>query len=130
MRIGELDVTPALDGTAWVPPTLLFNKTESDWQRHQAFLNDDGMLPIALGSFVIRSQGRTILVDAGIGPSDQPDAGLLLANLAAQGVQPSDVTDVVLTHLHFDHVGWTSDGEHPTFPKATYRCDERDWQFF
>ena len=55
----------------------------------------------------------------------------MLESLAALGVQPDEVTDVVFTHLHFDHIGWaaTPDGE-PTFANATYRCHPADWEHF
>ena len=45
-------------------------------------------------------------------------------------VQPGDITDVVFTHLHFDHVGWASHEGAIVFPNATYRCDGRDWEHF
>jgi glyoxylase-like metal-dependent hydrolase (beta-lactamase superfamily II) len=51
-------------------------------------------------------------------------------NLAALDVKPEDVTDVVFTHLHFDHVGWATQQGTVVFPNATYRCDERDWAHF
>lgn len=58
------------------------------------------------------------------------NGGRLLANLAALGVAPADVTDVVFTHLHFDHVGWATQQGAVVFENATYRCDERDWEHF
>jgi glyoxylase-like metal-dependent hydrolase (beta-lactamase superfamily II) len=45
-------------------------------------------------------------------------------------VQPEEVTDVIFTHLHFDHIGWASRDGVPVFPNATYRCDSRDWEYF
>jgi glyoxylase-like metal-dependent hydrolase (beta-lactamase superfamily II) len=56
---------------------------------------------------VVRSGGRTILVDAGLGVEfpDFPRAGQTVHRLEAAGVDPASVTDVVLTHLHMDHVG-------------------------
>ena len=56
--------------------------------------------------------------------------GALLASLAAHGVQPADVTDVLFTHLHFDHVGWATQQGEIVFPNATYRCHEGDWAHF
>jgi glyoxylase-like metal-dependent hydrolase (beta-lactamase superfamily II) len=56
--------------------------------------------------------------------------GHLLASLEALGVAPADVTDVVFTHLHFDHVGWAATDGQAVFPNATYRCDAADWDFF
>src|SRR4029079_3038824 len=58
------------------------------------------------------------------------DQGHLPESLAALGVQPHDVTDLVITHLHFDHIGWaTADGA-PYFPNATIRCASADLDYF
>jgi glyoxylase-like metal-dependent hydrolase (beta-lactamase superfamily II) len=56
---------------------------------------------------VVRSGGRTILIDAGMGVEfpDLPRAGRLIPRLEAAGIDLTSVTDVVLTHLHMDHVG-------------------------
>jgi glyoxylase-like metal-dependent hydrolase (beta-lactamase superfamily II) len=45
-------------------------------------------------------------------------------------VDPRDVTDVLFTHLHRDHVGWASIDDDPIFPRATLRCGERDYSYF
>ena len=65
------------------------------------------MLDWALNVVVVRSGGRTILIDAGLGMEypDLPRAGRLALRLEAAGIEPASVTDVVLTHLHMDHVG-------------------------
>jgi glyoxylase-like metal-dependent hydrolase (beta-lactamase superfamily II) len=58
------------------------------------------------------------------------DQGHLPESLAALRVHPDDVTDLVITHLHFDHIGWaTADGA-PYFPNATIRCAAADLDFF
>jgi glyoxylase-like metal-dependent hydrolase (beta-lactamase superfamily II) len=108
----------------------MYERTEDEWLPHKQFLGEDGMLPCQLGGFLVQTGSRLILVDTGAGPVNDPTCGQLLASLAALGYQPGDITDVLLTHLHFDHVGWASDGSDPVFPNATYRCDERDWGFF
>jgi glyoxylase-like metal-dependent hydrolase (beta-lactamase superfamily II) len=56
---------------------------------------------------VVRSGGRTILIDSGLGTEfpDFPRAGQLAMRLDAAGMDPASVTDVVLTHLHMDHIG-------------------------
>jgi glyoxylase-like metal-dependent hydrolase (beta-lactamase superfamily II) len=85
-------------------------------------------------ALLVRGEGRTILVDTGNGDKydqkfkeiyalDESGASLL-TSLRQQGVAPEDVTDVVLTHLHFDHAGGatqrTASGVEPTFPRARY----------
>jgi glyoxylase-like metal-dependent hydrolase (beta-lactamase superfamily II) len=119
------------DGSLVAPPSMMFNKSDQDWLQHSQFLDDDGMLPIEMGGFLVRSGDLLAVVDTGIGPHADPDrTGKFMKNLTALGVPPSDVTDVVLTHLHFDHLGWATDGERRLFPNATYRCHEADWRFF
>jgi glyoxylase-like metal-dependent hydrolase (beta-lactamase superfamily II) len=129
MQIGDVTITPVLDGSFQAPPSYMFNKSESDWIPHREFLDDDGMLRVELGGFLLRTGERLVLVDAGAGP-DGNSGGRLLESLAALGVSPAEVTDVVLTHLHFDHIGWVSDCERPYFLNATYRCHVDDWDFF
>jgi glyoxylase-like metal-dependent hydrolase (beta-lactamase superfamily II) len=71
------------------------------------FLPPD-MLEWALNVVVVRSGGRTILVDAGIGMDpglNLPRAGRLVQRLEAAGIDLASVTDVVLTHMHMDHIG-------------------------
>jgi glyoxylase-like metal-dependent hydrolase (beta-lactamase superfamily II) len=58
------------------------------------------------------------------------EGGRLPASLRALGVECADVTDVVATHLHFDHIGWVSDRGKPFFPNATFRCASADLEFF
>ena len=89
------------------------------------------MLPITLGGYLVRGD-RTVLIDAGLGPGRLMglEGGVMLENLAALGVQPGDVTDVIFTHLHIDHIGWATQRGAITFPNATYRCSAADWQHF
>ena len=131
MQIGAVTIEGVSDGSLRAPPKFMFNKSEQDWQRHLQFLDEEGMLPIQMGGFLVRSGDRLALVDTGIGPNADPDrTGWFMKNLNALGVRPSEITDVLLTHLHFDHLGWITDGECRLFDNATYRCHEADWEFF
>lgn len=133
MHVGHLRIDAAIDGEGRFPPTKTFRTTDDvDWQAHQDLLGDDGRLPFTIGTFVVRDGERTVLVDLGGGRERHMgiDCGDMLTDLAALGVAPGDVTDVVFTHLHGDHVGWTSVDGAPTFPNATYRCDRADWDHF
>jgi glyoxylase-like metal-dependent hydrolase (beta-lactamase superfamily II) len=79
-----------------------------------------------------------LLVDAGLGPELKhlPDGmllvgGQLLTGLAALGIRPAGVTDVICTHLHSDHVGWLFDVRaNPVFASATIWCGAADLDFY
>ncbi|ODA73915.1 MBL fold metallo-hydrolase [Streptomyces sp. AVP053U2] len=102
---------------------------------------DTGLTRAATQSWVLRSEGRTILIDTGAGNGkyrplqpiwSYPNTGHL-ANLAAVGVRPEDVDIVVNTHLHDDHVGRDTRLEGrdrvPAFPRATYLMPQRDVEY-
>jgi glyoxylase-like metal-dependent hydrolase (beta-lactamase superfamily II) len=137
VRVGDLDVVPVLDGGIVLPTSEPFLGMPAEaWLPHRQFLDADGNVEMALGGFLVRSGDRVVLVDAGLGPRTGPfgsgtaRGGALLTSLAEHDVQPEDVTDVVFTHLHFDHVGWATQQGRVVFSNATYRCDERDWAHF
>lgn len=133
MRVGDIDIVPIEDGVARMAPTQAYmGTTDEQWKPHEQFLAADGQLEMALGGFLMRMGERVVLVDAGVGTLNRPPfvGGKLLENLAAEGVQPGDITDVVFTHLHFDHVGWATQQGEVVFTNATFRCDERDWEHF
>ena len=133
MNVGSLRIDPVMDGVATLPATAAFvGTTDEQWEPHRRFLDADGNVELALGGFLVRSGERVVLVDAGLGNITRGPfvGGALLDNLAALGLQPADVTDVVFTHLHFDHVGWATQQGKVVFTNATYRCDSRDWDHF
>jgi glyoxylase-like metal-dependent hydrolase (beta-lactamase superfamily II) len=73
----------------------------------------------SIDTFLIRSGGRTALIDTSCGPSLQPTAGQLFHNLAAAGVDPAEIDTILMTHLHPDHSnGLTDAGGRAMFPNA------------
>lgn len=134
MLIGDLQVDPVLDGSGRFQPTRAFRgTTDEQWAAHADLLDADGLLGFAMGGFLIRGYGRTVLVDLGVGHRTMLgiEGGSFLESLRGLGVEPGDVTDVVFTHLHLDHVGWASDRDgRAVFPSATYRAATADWDHF
>ena len=142
MKLGDLEVHLitdghfSLDGGAMygVIPKPLWEKATPPDARNR--------IRLSMNCLLVRTAGQTVLIEAGAG--DKLDAkrndifGLgdpprLLAQLAAHGVQPEDVSLVLNTHLHFDHCGWNTrivDGRLvPTFPNARYAVQrgELEW---
>jgi len=82
---------------------------------------------LGVDALLVQGAGRVMLFDTGLGPRVH---GQLAASLALAGLTPDQVTDVFITHSHFDHVGGlaTLDG-HSTFPKAVIHMSSEEWGF-
>ena len=109
VQVGDIEVLVISDGVLPITAdTMAYNADSADlagWL-DDMFLPPD-VLDWPLNVVVVRTGGRTILVDAGLGVEfpDFPRAGQTVHRLEAAGIDPGAVTDVVLTHLHMDHVG-------------------------
>jgi glyoxylase-like metal-dependent hydrolase (beta-lactamase superfamily II) len=108
LKVGAIDVLVVSDGVLSLPGAMLAHNAEPAVRA--AWLNDNFLPPDAfdwaLNVVVVRSGGRTILIDAGMGAEfPLPRAGQLIHRLEAAGIDLASVTDVVLTHMHMDHVG-------------------------
>lgn len=132
MRLGDLTVWPVRDGSAVMSADEAFG-TAADRVRavHPETFTADGRFEFPIGAFLVTGRDRVVLVDAGAGPRDSwVTSGRLLDELRAAGVEARDVTDIVYTHLHWDHVGWTSQRGEPIFENASHHCHQDDWEHF
>ena len=127
-EIGDLEVLVLSDGEARAPGTMYFpGSTPEAWEPHKRWLDHSGNVVFPFTCFLIRSGGKTVLIDTGLGPVNMFGftGGALVAELAKAGVEPADIDTVFVTHLHVDHCGTVAvvEGEsaRPTFPNATYR---------
>jgi len=144
MKIGDFELTPLSDGTAWWDGGGSFGLVPK--VRWEKLLPPDAenRVPMALRCLLVRTPQATVLVDAGMGDKvtremaeqqnfrlERPNGGLL-DDLARHGVSPDEVDLVVLTHLHMDHCGTSTrilDGQlMPTFPRAQYWVQRREWE--
>jgi glyoxylase-like metal-dependent hydrolase (beta-lactamase superfamily II) len=127
-----------LDGGAMfgVVPKMVWQKTNP--------ADQNNLCDWSMRSMLIEDGDRLILIDAGIGDKQSEKFfshyylsgnDSLIGNLKQLGFSPEDVTDVFLTHLHFDHCGgaiqWNKDrtGFEPVFKKALYWSTENHWQW-
>ncbi|MFD9895081.1 MBL fold metallo-hydrolase [Amycolatopsis sp. NPDC059027] len=113
-------------------------KDNEDWLAPDHWEPDSDRAVLAVQSWVLRSGGRTVLVDTGVGKGRERPASPpfhhwqsdLLELLTAAGVDPREVDVVVNTHLHVDHVGGNTveaNGEWvPAFPNAEYLIPAAD----
>jgi glyoxylase-like metal-dependent hydrolase (beta-lactamase superfamily II) len=149
--LGDVEVTRVAEmyGPVGMTPDVFFPGSPSeDWDEHRSMLvpdfldADSDICRVAFQTWMLRSDGRTILVDTGIGNhKERPQVPAwthleldFLDTLKHAGVRPEDVDIVVNTHLHVDHIGWNTrlEGQDwvPTFPNATYLMPKADFEFF
>lgn len=127
-----------LDGGAMfgvVPKTL--------WDKHNP-ADDKNLCSWAMRCLLIEDGDKLILIDTGLGDKqddkffgfyDLHGDATLISSIQKKGYDAADITDVILTHLHFDHVGgavkYNQDRSMliPTFPNAIYWSNEQHWQW-
>lgn len=137
ISVGDVQITSITDGAASVPLQMFFpDKTEAEVAPFKEYLDEQGLQPMRLGSFLIRDGGRTILVDTGLGERDNAFGmkGDIISRLAETGVRPEDIDTVLTTHMHFDHIGGhtiVKDGKDiAAFPNAMYPIRQTEWDYW
>lgn len=150
IALGDVTITRVAEweGLFSTGQELIPDGDRATWEANRVLLVPDHWEPASnairacLQTFVLRSEGKTILIDTGAGNHKErpwlPIFGHLetpfLENLAAAGVAPQDVDVVVCTHVHVDHVGWNTYLHErewvPTFPNATYLFSRPDFDFW
>ncbi|MBA2920860.1 MBL fold metallo-hydrolase [Sphingomonas sp. MAH-20] len=109
LKVGDIEVLVISDGVLPLPTqtmsTNVDEATRTGWFKDQ-FLGPDAF-DWGLNVLVLQTGDRTILVDAGLGGQFPgfPRAGRLPDRLEAAGISLSSITDVILTHMHMDHIG-------------------------
>ena len=133
MKIGNVTIDAVLDGEFALDRSIPYPGIDPErWNGYESLLRDGTQIVNQLGGYLVRTDDHIALVDLGFGPTQVPTwtSGAFLDSLSALGVKPEDVTEVFLTHLHFDHIGWAAVNGDPVFPNATHRCHARDWAYF
>jgi glyoxylase-like metal-dependent hydrolase (beta-lactamase superfamily II) len=150
LTLGRLSVSRVYESDGVIPLSVaLPSITEADLARLKSWYWDADLaevpgragMRISVHSYVLRVDGRNMLVDTCCGNDKQRSLAPVshlqtayLENLGRSGLRPEDIHVVMCTHLHFDHVGWNTrlrDGRWvPTFPNARYLFGRRDLEFF
>lgn len=139
--LGGVTIDYFSDGELSCPLLQMLPGADGAMFRELGGCADETTLTLPLTSFLIRSAGKTVLVDTGIGPTLGSlgrafggEVGFLPARLEEGGVSPESIDAVVFTHLHADHIGWNvvdRDGEVvPMFPNAEYIVSSAEWAFW
>jgi len=143
MKLGAWNLRTVSDGGIRLDGGAMFGVVPRVlWQKH-ATPDDRHRVRLELRCLVAEGHGRRILVDTGVG--DRWDArqrdiygferrpGELLTRLREAGLAPESFTDVILTHLHFDHAGGalldSGDPMRPAFPEARWWIQRQQWDW-
>ena len=139
MKVGSYEVSVLegerfrLDGGAMfgVVPKVLWSRPHPP--------DDLNRIQMVARCLLVRGEGRVVVVDTGMGDAwtgrerdiyaIENGHRSIAAALAARGVEPADVTDVIFTHLHFDHAGGAVTHGMPAFPRARHHVqrDHLEW---
>jgi glyoxylase-like metal-dependent hydrolase (beta-lactamase superfamily II) len=138
LSLGALEVVALSDGVRTMPFAGFFGDAPpAELARALALASAGQLLPVNFGSFLVRGDGHTTLIDTGFGAHGrQPGVlggGELLQRLAEAGIRRGDIDRVVHTHLHLDHCGWNLDddaGGAFTFPNATFHLHEAELAYW
>lgn len=130
LQLGDFEITALNDGVLDLPVDKLLQQPAADTVRalQHAYLG----LPLetSVNAFLVNTGAKIVLVDTGTAGLFGPTAGRVLANLKASGYSPEQVDEVVITHMHGDHIGGAGLNGQAAFPNATLRLDKRDADFW
>ena len=131
-RIGTLEATALKDGVI-VLPNAANESPWSDTAAARTLLTGAGQpgdaIHLSVQPLLVRDGERVVLIDTGAG-GRMGTQNRLVGSLRAAGVDPTTVTDVLISHAHGDHVGGLvgADGS-LTFPNAAVRISEPEWEY-
>jgi len=134
MTAGDLRVDSVSDGHIEFPPDFAFAmipEAERDGLLRSLDIDPLAVMRSPLNVTLLRQGDRVVLFDVGSGPDFVPTAGTLIDALAAVEVAPEDVTDVIFTHGHPDHLwGVLDDFDEPLFSEATHRMGRVEFDYW
>jgi len=130
LMLGDFEVTAVSDGTVQLPVDELLQQPAA--KTKAALAKDHLAVPTetSVNAFLVNTGSKLVLVDTGAGNLFGPTLGKLLDNIRAAGYTPEQVDDIVITHLHPDHIGGALAQGTMAFPKATIHVDKRDADFW
>jgi glyoxylase-like metal-dependent hydrolase (beta-lactamase superfamily II) len=141
VRLGSLTINVVSDGTFKLDAGAMFGVVPKTLWERKMRADRRNRIQLGLNCLLVQTNNHNILVDTGIGRKEtekQKDiyglaAGRLLRGLKELGLGPRDIDLVILTHLHFDHVGGATRLDSKgnllcTFPKAKYMVQRADWE--
>lgn len=131
LKLGDFEVTSILDGFIEADPRLLVAPPDLVKKLLEAAQLPYGPVRIPVNAFLVNTGDKLVLLDSGGGRMLGPTAGRLTQGLAAAGVQPDQVDEVYVTHMHGDHLhGVVTPEGAALFPNAVLRVSRPDVDYW
>lgn len=133
INLGNIRLDVVSDGSLTLPGSFIFETMPKDELAPilKRYNQSAEVLTPPCNVTLMRRGDKTILFDVGSGPDFSPNSGILLDSLAALDVSPEDVTDIVFTHAHPDHLwGLLDDFDDPLFAQANYMIGKSEWDYW
>jgi len=131
VKLGRFKVVALRDGVFQLDTRqLLIERTPGEVGRILADAHEPAMQPTSVNAFLIDTGKKRILVDTGGGSFFGSSLGKLQSGLKAAGYAPEAIDEILITHLHPDHVGGLSAGGQAVFPNAIVRLDAAEQRFW
>ena len=133
-KIGSLEAISLRDGGLTVPNDNKVLGVGRTPEEVAAVLTGAGApgdtISLSIQPLLVRTGERLVLIDTGVGSGMGGVGGKLQASLTAAGVDPGDITEILISHSHGDHVGGLvgADGA-LLFPNAVIRIEANEWDF-
>jgi len=141
MTIGDWQVHSVISGMFRLDGGAMFGVVPKNLWAKATPPDDENRISMAMRTLVARGRGKTVLVDTGAGIGYSEKLGRIYAFeatgapnevLQPLGIKPEEVTDVILTHLHFDHGGGAAvpaaNGWALAFPNAVHHVQRTQWE--
>lgn len=131
LMVGSFEVTALSDGTDELPMDKLLTHTTPD-QVNAALAANFVKLPVeaSVNAYLINTGSRLVLIDTGAGTFFGPTLGKLAQSLKASGYRADQIDDIVITHMHPDHIGGLVNGKIAAFPNAVVHIAKKDTDYW
>lgn len=131
LKLGNFEVTSILDGFIELDPRLLTAPPELVQRLLEASNLPYGPIRTPVNTFLVNTGDKLVLLDTGGAKFLGPNAGRLVQGLAAAGVEPSQIDEVYITHMHGDHLhGAVTPEGAALFPNAVLRIAQQDVDYW
>lgn len=131
VMLGDFEITALSDGTVDLPvDQLLMNTTPAAVNKALAASFEKSPLETSFNAYLVNTGSKLVLIDTGAGTLFGPTVGKLMDSLKASGYRPEQVDEIVITHMHPDHIGGLVKDGKIAFPNAVVRADKRDADYW